>query len=263
MRGALKYNLLQGGGYATEAAALFARFSTPPTPARKTLINNLIVSLKGEGIWYKFDALYIMAAADTQAAGRNWIADRYNLTEVAAPTFTTDRGYASNGSSSYLRTGFTPRSATSAKMVQNSGHVSVWVRTARAAQDGYIMGAFDGVVNTAIWTRGVGNLAYLRVNDVAASISNSNSDGHFIASRTGASVRVGYRNGASIGSGTEASGLLTNAEIYLTIRNNAGTPAFALTDEIAQASIGSGLTAAESLAYYNAVAAYLTAVGAA
>lgn len=254
----------RGGGaaFSDEALALFARFSTPPTDARKALINTLIVALKDGGVWSKLDTLYVMAAADAQAAQRNWVADQYNLTEVASPTFTADRGYASNGSTSYLTTGFIPRTAPSAKMTQNSGHLSVWDRTSRAATDGYIMGANDGAVRTAIWTRGVGDLAYLRVNDTAAAASNSNSSGFYVASRTGGSVREGYRNGSSIGSGTEASGLPNAGEIYLCAFNNSGTPNVLLTDQLAQASIGSGLTTAEQSAYYTALATYMTAVGA-
>lgn len=121
-----------GGGYRftnQEAADLVARFTTPPDNARKALIDTMVGVLKAAGVWSKLDALYIMAAHDSRAARRNWIADAYNLTPTSSPTFTADQGYAGDGSTSYLSTGFNPATAVSPKFVQNSAHLAAWSRT--------------------------------------------------------------------------------------------------------------------------------------
>ncbi len=99
--------------YSPEAAALLSRMTVTPSTARKQLIDALIATLVGAGIWAKLDALYLLAAHDAQAARLNWIADRYNLTAVNSPTFTTDRGYAGTGAAMYLDTGFNPATAAS------------------------------------------------------------------------------------------------------------------------------------------------------
>ena len=51
------------------------------------------------------EGLWVTAAADAQAGRQNWVQDAYNLTTVKSPTFTADRGYQGNGTTSYLWTG--------------------------------------------------------------------------------------------------------------------------------------------------------------
>ncbi|WP_336802535.1 hypothetical protein, partial [Kaistia sp. MMO-174] len=71
----------------------FARLTNQPTTARKKLYNDLIVSLKTAGVWAKLDALYVLAAADAQAARQNLVANAYNISASGSPVFTADRGY--------------------------------------------------------------------------------------------------------------------------------------------------------------------------
>ena len=59
---------LGNGGFSPQALALFARMSTPPTGARKVAINRLYNDLISAGTLSKMDALYVFAAADSQAA---------------------------------------------------------------------------------------------------------------------------------------------------------------------------------------------------
>ena len=118
-----------GVSYDAAATALFARFTTPPTSARKAVINTLIVALKDAGVWSKLDALYLFAAADSQAARQNWVQDLYNATAVSSPTFTADRGYNGDGSASYVDSGFNPTTAVTPKFVQNSAYFGLWSRT--------------------------------------------------------------------------------------------------------------------------------------
>jgi hypothetical protein len=39
------------------------------------LIDALVGALKASAVWAKLDVLWVLAAADSQAARRNWIAD--------------------------------------------------------------------------------------------------------------------------------------------------------------------------------------------
>lgn len=253
----------EGVGYDAAASALFARFTTPPTTARKAQINTLIVSLKAAGVWAKLDALYLMAAADAQAARRNWIADAFNLTAVSSPTFTADRGYAGDGSAARLGTGFIPSTAGGV-MTVNSAHLSIWDRTSRAAAGQVQAGALNASTGTQIASRYTGNVTIAGVNDAAsANLASSNSDGHFLVNRSGASSREIYRNGASVGSYTQVSVSLPPIEMYLLCRNLTGVAQLLTTDQLAAASVGASLTAGEALSFYNAVNTYLQAVGAA
>lgn len=247
-----------GGGviYDPDASALFARFTTPPTDARKTLINNLIVSLKAAGVWAKLDALYVTAAADSQAARRNWIADQYNLTAVNAPTFVADRGYTGNGSSSYLDTGFNPTTASSPKFTQNSANMGLWSRTNTTG------------VNS--WDFGNVGSYFVRANaiDVVQGSINNNANpktlgaypGHNGWSRTTSLAWKGYRNGSETISETNwASAALVNANFRMGGIDNSNWG----IQQIATGYFGSSLTGAEETALHAALNTYLQAVGAA
>jgi len=69
--------------------------SVAPSAARQLVIDALIRQLKDAGVWAKLDVLYVIAAHDIQAGRVNWKnPGTFTATEVSAPTFTTDRGYA-------------------------------------------------------------------------------------------------------------------------------------------------------------------------
>jgi hypothetical protein len=254
------------GGFEAEAAKLFARFTTAPTGARKTLINNLIRSLKQAGIWSKLDAFYVMAAADAQAAQRNWIADAYNLTPTNSPTFTADQGYQGNGTSSYLATGFTPSSAPSPKLVQNSASLGVWSRT-NIAQDSTDIGAKgSGTQDCTILIRTAGGLFLNRV-DVSAGNGNNPANGSslglFVGVRSDATTLSNYANGSLLTSGTVASNVVATLAFNIGARNDNGTFGSYSTKQYASAFYGAALTAADVAALNTALNTYLTAVGAA
>lgn len=91
----------------SDAATLIAAMSPAPDGARQTLINTTVVALKAAGIWALMDECWFMAAHASQSSLLGW--KRYkDLSAVNSPTFTTNRGYKSNGTSSYLDTNFAP-----------------------------------------------------------------------------------------------------------------------------------------------------------
>jgi len=250
------------GGYTfanAEAAALVARFTTPPTNARKLLIDNLVGALKTANVWTKLDAFYVLAAADSQAARRNWIADLYNLTEVNAPTFTADLGYTGNGTTAYLDSGFNPTTAPAAKFVQDSNHLGIWSRTnldnagspspeignaqSRCQRQAAVSGAAQGRPNSA----------------GTVTIATGGFPGHTMYSRTAAGIWEGYAQGVDAGGGTDASTALTSANLYILSSN---TGAFGLNQDAA-AHWGSGFTAGEAASMFSAIQTYLQAIGAA
>lgn len=251
---------------ASETTALLARFTTQPNAARRTLINTLIAALKSGGVWSKLDALYVTAAHDAQAAQRNWVADRYNLTPVAAPTFTADRGYAGNGSSSYLDTGFNPATASSPKYVRDSAFIAAWNRTERAGADISLMGSRTSTASYVnIIPRSAGGNFVARTNSGtnALSVTMALAAGHFISNRSASNALQGYKNGVSVTTSAAVSTAVPNVAMALLARSlEGGAPDTFTTDQILSASIGSSLSAGEALALYNALDAYRSGVGA-
>lgn len=248
--------------YESEASALFARFTSDPGSTRKGHINTLIAALKSASVWTKLDALYILAAHDSQAACRNWIADSYNLTATNSPTFTTDRGYTGNGSNAYLETGFNPATASSPKYVQDSASIGVWCIDNTTDANGYaigLRGASTASLNprstSANTLRGTIN----KVTNIFNFGSNTTADGLSVLCRTSSTAMAAFRNGATNGTVTgQASTAVSSVPMAILMANAAYS-----SHQVAVGLIGQDLSATDNTNLYNALNTYLVAVGAA
>ncbi len=249
-----------------ETEALVARFSTPPSAARKTLINNLIKSLKADGVWSKLDAFYVMAAETEQAGQRNWIKDAHNLSPVNSPTFTADRGYDFNGTTQYLSTQYTP-STEAVQYALDSASLFSW-STENVQGDGYSIGSFNSGISAIIPRRsGVADTYLAAIN--AASTSGgaigtvTDSRGLTHAERSTAALTTVYKNGVSAATNTVASSAVPAQPIFIGARDTDGSPTNYDTRAQAAAGIGASLGPTAAAALYTALNTYLVAVGAA
>lgn len=253
-----------GGGVSVvlepETVTLVAAMTPTPDAARQIVINNLIVALKVGGIWSLLDVLWVFAAHAQQPATLNWKTPAaFTATPVSAPTFTVDRGFTGNGTTSYLAPGWAPD--TGVQYQQDSAHLTGWSLTAGSASNTQLIigTAAAGPPGALLVPRATGDAMSAFVNDdVATAFSNANQSGFFVANRSGASARQGYRNGVSLGSDTVAStGEPSSALTFLRFATNFSTL------QIAQGSAGASLTAPQASSYYNALLTYMQAVGAA
>lgn len=252
--------LLLGGrpSFEPEALALFARMSSPPASDRAVLINALIKSLKTDGVWAKLDALYLLAAAETQVSRLNWIGGVHDLSAVNGPTFALDRGYTGNGASAYLDTGFVPSAAVGSQYALNSASAAVWCRT--AATD---VGAAIGTISARsmeIYPRFTDSNAYARANTLVNLTASAPSGvGLYHINRTASNATQLYKNGVLAASSAAASSSLPNSAIAF-LRS---TATYSYSGEVAAGWFGASLTGAEAAAMYAAINTYLTAIGAA
>jgi hypothetical protein len=250
--------------YSAQATAYFDAMSMQPDATRKGLLDTCISALVTAGIWAKLDWLSIMAAHDAQAARLNAITPAQAMTAVATPTFTTDRGYTGNGSSSYLDTGWNPSSASPKVMAQNSCSMFSWAGTNTTGSTKRDVGVTSRLTINSRST----SSAIVNMNSTTAatiSLPASTSIGFTSWSRTGASASEAYKNGASIGTSAAASTALVNGNIFVCAANDSnaiGTPTGFSDRRIQAVGWGAALTAADHLALNNALATYMTAVGA-
>jgi hypothetical protein len=239
-----------------ESSALVARMTTPPTSARAALIDTLIGSLKSSGVWAKCDAIYLFAAADSQAACLNWKGSSYTATPTSSPTFTADRGFTGNGSSAYLDTGAAHNGLTN--LTLNSAHLSAWCLTELNLATSLSAG-LTGTTNTLYVAPRALGLAGGRIDDfVTLQVTQASSIGLTGLNRSASGARQLYRNGASIGSDAQASSALQAANIVF-LR---GTTQYG-AHQVSFGSFGASLSGTEEAAKYSAVLAYLQGVGAA
>lgn len=247
--------LTRQNAFTSQAIALFGRFTTPPTTDRKIAISALTGALVQSGIWAKLDALYVLAAADEQAARQNWIANQYNLTATSSPAFTADRGFQGNGTSSILESGAADNALTNYK--QNTAHLGIWSRT-NLANGG--SNSDDAGANLSRITRLAAGGTAVRSN-TSASFTNPawTYPGHIMWSRTGSNAWKSYKNGATAASATDASVALDGAQIVFLKFSGGGFG----VNQLAASHFGAGLSDENVLALYTALNSYLVSVGAA
>jgi hypothetical protein len=247
--------------YDAAAQAIFDAFTTPPTTARKAVINTCVVALKAAGVWTLLDCLYLMAAADNQAARINWkMPASFTLSAINSPTFTADRGFTGDGASTYLDTNYTP-STNAVALSLNSAHYGGWALNSLAAGSANrLVGnvASTGTGRSLVLPRNTGDIISSLANDTSGTtLSNATTSGFFVVNRSGASARQAYRNGSSLGSDATAAVALPNQKVAF-LRD---TTSFA-TLQVAVGTIGASLTAQQASDFHAAILAYLQAVGA-
>jgi hypothetical protein len=251
----------------SEASAFVARMTTTPDDTRKGAIDALFTAIKagansGTNLLTKLDALWLLAAADSQAASLNLISTSFTLTEVNSPSFTADRGYTGNGTSSYLDTAFNPATASSPHYTQTAAHFGYWSRTSAQSSAKGDMGISTSTCANARTTSDTAQWALNRA--INYSVANSDGSGHMVYSRgepTAGSI-FGYRNGSNLGSGGLAASTTLPNNNFAIGAQSAVSPTVFSTRQFAAAHIGDALTDNEVLDLYNALAAYMTAVGA-
>lgn len=261
----LGLGLRPGGGpaYIPEATALFARMTTQPDATRKGLINDVIGDLIDAGLWADHQAFWVQAAHNAQAGRLDWLGN-HNLSAIGSPTFTTDKGYAGNGATSYLSTGLNPSESEVAS--QNDTSMWVWLNDGdtAAGSSTAVMGAVS-TNSLLIIPRNASDTLAGRINATSSvgftGATATTRLGFSALSRTAVGASEG-RHDALAGTDGHASTGLVGAELYIGAYNNGGIPASLVNNGIAAAGFAAGLSSAKLDDLYDIIGGYLTAIGA-
>lgn len=245
--------------FSNDAEELFMRIAGRTPYARKVHYDNLICTLRGNGVWNKLDVLYSWAAHTEQAGNLNIKRPgKFTSAPVNSPTWTLDRGYTGNGAgNSVLTTGYTPTAAL-LNWVQDSAHIGVYSLT-DVAEAAAVIGSSSGTAPTGFLVpRSATDQASIRLNDnTNLALASTSSIGHFVGVRHGASSREIYHNGVSLGTDATASTGMFVGELRF-LRH----PAASTTRQLAIGHAGGDLTTTEALAFYTALNTFLAAIGA-
>lgn len=220
--------------------------------ARKTLVNDLIVGLKADGIWTLLDRLWLLADANQPSALTDLVV-RALATAVNSPTFTADRGYTGNGTSSYIETSYNPGDGGTYKFLQNDAHHSFWDLSTSTADTWP-----EGQSNTSTSFQWFSGSFFPRVNDNGGATTPGHANGHNLVSRIASTDRTLYQDGASVGNLVIGSGAVFNATFTICGINAGGL----FSDhQISMFSSGGGMTSGQVTSFYNRLRTYMTAVG--
>ena len=234
------------------------------TTTQKNACNQLIVDLKGFGIWTKMKALYGFLGGTAGAHKWNW-KDPQDTNAAFRLVFNggwthSVTGALPNGTNAYADSFLN----TQTHLSLNSGHLSYYSRLNTISGSYIEIGSLRPTPDsyTAIIINGFG-LGYLgRINNGGAydNIANADSRGFYLTNRTASNIIKLQKNGTVVVNGTAASNATSNINIYLGAANNSGITQYYTNRECAFSSIGDGLTGTEAANFYTAVNAYQVAL---
>jgi hypothetical protein len=248
-----------------ETVTLLAAMTTQPDDTRAALIDGTITDLKDGGIWAKLDELWFTAAHTEQAGLLGWKRLK-DLTAVNAPTFTVDRGFAGNGTTSYLNTNYVP-STDGVQYTLNDASLGLYSRTNSAGDLAVEMGVqIGGGGRSTCEPRDLSSRIRFSVNSAvnvrSANNTVTDSSGLFVSRRTTSTALSGLRNGSVIATATDTANSLPNLAIFLCSYNIDGNADGFSTRQLAFSFVGASMTTGEQSNLFDIVEAHLDAIGA-
>jgi len=178
-------------------------------------------------------------------------------------------GLKGNGSSKYLNTGLAPSNISSLLDV----HLSASGTDLDTSGDRVFVGSINSNANpgseiyaldvyAAYVTGRASRLSMFTAGQFPVVTTPGTTESHIIGVRTSATSSVIYRGGASaVTNATTAVPVSHTRNWFVFALNNIGTPTAYTAARLRMYSIGNGLTAAQALAFSNAVIAFNTALG--
>jgi len=223
-----------------------------PSVSQQALQEQLVVDLKTAGVWDRLDVFYVFATdGDSDFATLNWKApSSFQTTKVNSPTFTTNQGFAGDGSSAYLDTNWNP-STQGINYTQNDACFGVYR---------------NNNINTTTRVMGQGYLSSIRdqsttiqpINSLSAGASNPLNGGGIglrILNRTTAND-IAMIVDDTLETATSSSDAIINNNMGILYRGD-GT-SFSLS-EVSLALAGANLVT-QRTDLYNAINTYLTSL---
>ncbi len=234
--------------------------------ARLIVVDQFVFSEKTTGLWALTDD-YLGFWAENAAQALTSLKQRRLATAVNSPTFTADRDYTFNGTTSYADTGFVPGTHAAA-MNTSSVHVEVYERTnvnSTASSLGVNSGTNRAI---SVFPRNA-SAVQVAANGIGASytLSPLTSVGLTQFGRNGGTVNDVYaaKNGVDLvqlAPHTALGASLPSHSFYAGGANVSGSLAQPRAASVGYVAWGAALTGGQRLARYSNVQAWATSIGA-
>ena len=241
-------------------AQAFITAASITDPTQQSAINQLVVDLKGYGVWTKMKAIYPFVGGTSSTHKWN-LKDPRDLDAAFRLVFNggwthSANGALPNGTNAYANT----KLATVTHLNLSSHSFGIYSRTndtSGTRSFGIYEGAgFDNLIQHQLTSGTYWNGASANTLTYTANPSTS----LMMLTRRSQSDWQAYRAGVSLGTRTTGCSFLTGKEFFLAARNagdNANASQFS-NHQLAFAFIGDGLTNTESGNLYTAVQAFQT-----
>ena len=240
-------------------AQAFITAAAITNPTQQSAVNQLVVDLKGYGVWTKMKAIYPFVGGTAST-------HKFNLKNP----LDTDAAFrlVFNGGWTHSSTGATPNGTNgyadtklnlNSVLTLNNTSLSIYSRTNNSGNIvdmGATVSSTDAFGFSIKWSDNNGYYNVYNTSTNRITINTvSNSSGLTLLSRTLNVNAKAYRHVSKVGStntNTQNNTSLTNKIIFIGA-DNAAAPIYYSNREMAFASIGDGLTDTEAANYYTAV----------
>jgi hypothetical protein len=235
---------------------------------QQSAVNQLVLDLKSANIWTKMKAIYPMVGGTATSCKFNLKDARdldaaFRLVFSGGGTFSAN-GIQFNGSNSYINTFFNTRN----NFQSNNAFICIYNRTNAAISNQVLFGNSENITTylplTQLYPNLSGNLvADMQDLNYRVTVSNSDIRGMYILNRSASNNFKVYKNNSIFGinTGTQPQTNFPNSTLIFGGMNNAGTITNYSNCQIPFIAMGSSLTDAEALAFYNAVQTFNTTLG--
>jgi hypothetical protein len=184
---------------------------TLPSASQRLLQEQLLKDLKDAGIWSKLDTFGVFATdGNSDFALIDW-KRLTQYTAVNSPTFTTNDGFLSNGTSSYIDTNYNP-STSGVNFTLNNACFG-GVRNTATDIDGFFVGCSVLLVNCLKARRSTAN----RINqtNLNSSPSGNFENFYFVGLHRNSSSEVAYGYNNTIVTAVSSSTLIPDANQWI------------------------------------------------
>lgn len=225
---------------------------TIPSSSQQDLQNQLVVDLKNAGVWSDLDLFYVFATdGDSDFASINWKdPNNFECTEVNSPTFTTNVGFSSDGSSSYLNTNWNVSTDSSNfQLLSNSLHYYISNET-----NGYHHGARQSSDDNQIFYSS--GLKRHQGNGSSFPSLNTSSNNFFSSIRNGSSTEQ-YVDNTLNRTRSNTPSALPPYDYTICALNNSGSIIFSGQTEISFLALGDQIS---NSTMYNTWNDYFTSI---
>ena len=233
-------------------------------PTQRTAIDTLVKGMKADGLWTKMKAIYPFVGGTASAHKWN-LKDPRDLDAAFRLVFNggwthSANGATPNGVNAYANTYLNPN--TDSSIGNNYMSISAYTNSNLSGSNTNIIGAYDSR-ETAIAPRWSSGQFFSEINDdvfTNIGVTNSNSQGFYIANKNNTGNNTGFKNGVKVINGANLSSGKTNLNLYVGARNNGG-----ISDRFSNYNtefihIGLGLNDTEAANLYTRVQAFQTAL---
>lgn len=217
----------------------------------------LVTSLKNNGLWTKFNAVYPFVGGTATTHKFN-LKNPLDTTTAFRLNFTGGWTHSANGITGNGLNANASTFVSNTILTTTSSHISSYSRN-NVVETSVDIGSGDFIGGIHHSPRYTGIGAFFRAFLTGTpAVANLDSRGYYLTTRTATNVSKMYKNGSTIITSALAVNVRTVQDIQ--IGSYQGSSLFT-TRNLAFATIGSGMSDSEALTLYNIVQAFQTTLG--